>query len=74
LHENTDDILFTVGKLSVLLLVSYPQNAEKQRRGKWRRRGMQTDMATEGRLHFVINLLSYILWYTATKPMINRKL
>ena len=22
---------------------------------------------------FVINLLSYILWYTATKPMINRK-
>jgi len=23
---------------------------------------------------FVINLLSYILWYTATKPMINRKL
>jgi len=28
LHENTGDVLFTVGKLSVLMLVSYPLNAE----------------------------------------------
>jgi len=51
LHENTGDVLFTVGKLIVFMLVSYPQNTEKQRRRRWRRRGMRTDMATEGRLH-----------------------
>jgi hypothetical protein len=51
LHENTGDVLFTVGKLNVLMLVSYPQNAEKQRRRRRWRRGIQTDMATEGRLH-----------------------
>jgi hypothetical protein len=51
LHENTGDVIVTDGKLSVLMLASYPLNAEKQRRGRWRRRGMQTDMATAGRLH-----------------------
>jgi len=34
------------------MLVSYPLYAEKQRRRRWRRRGMQADMATEGRLQF----------------------
>lgn len=28
LHENTGDVLVTAGKLSVLMLVSYPQNTE----------------------------------------------
>jgi len=35
--------------------------------------GYANRYGNRGRLHFVINLLSYILWYTATKPMINRK-